>query len=274
MNNVIVKKKRGRGRPPKAKNIVPTVENIDFSSVGKLSELEIDPRMMESMKTGINSVDQLFSHERGVPCATNIMAIGDPGVGKTTVLLDILATIQNKGRECLFISGEMGRKQMFKYAKRFPQFNCVETLFMSDFIEFNTKDVIEQILDIGYDLVLIDSMAEVIDGIRDDNSMDRKTAESFLIDLMVKNNKGENEKNLYTTFLAIQQVTKGGEFVGSNKLKHLTDAMIEMRRDSERDGGNTFMKFVKNRNGEVDKRMNFHLGMNKLEYGLVTGVEE
>jgi predicted ATP-dependent serine protease len=61
------------------------------------------------------------------------MCIGDPGVGKTTVLLDLLASVQiiNPERKCLFISGEMGKKQMFKYSQRFPQFGIVKTLFVS-----------------------------------------------------------------------------------------------------------------------------------------------
>ena len=102
-------KKRGR---PSKKNLVagltvaPTLIDLDII---KLNNLDIDPRMMETMKSGM-SIDDLISHEGGVPCATNIMCIGDPGVGKTTVLLDVLSGVQNRGRKCLFISGEMGKK--------------------------------------------------------------------------------------------------------------------------------------------------------------------
>jgi DNA repair protein RadA/Sms len=187
------------------------------------------------------------------------MAIGDPGVGKTTVLLDVLAGIQNLGRKVLFISGEMGRKQMYKYTNRFPQFGNVQTLFMSDYLEYNTKDVVEQILNQGWDCILIDSIAEIIDGVRDDNNWDRKMAESWLVDMCVKMNKGENDRNIFTSFLLIQQVTKSGVFVGSNKLKHLTDAMLEMRRRSEKDGGGTYMMFSKNRNGESGMEMGYDL---------------
>jgi hypothetical protein len=128
---------------------------------------------------------------------------GPPGVGKTTVLLDLLASIQIRGRKCLFISGEMGKKQMFKYTERFPQFGLVKTLFMSDYLNYNTKDVIEQALDMGFDLVLIDSAAEVIEGVRDDNGWDRKMAESWLVDICNKNNKGENKENKYTSFFIV-----------------------------------------------------------------------
>jgi len=183
------------------------------------------------------------------------------------VLLDVLSAAQNKGNKCLFISGEMGKKQMFKYTQRFPQFGNIETLFMQDFLEYNTKDVIEQVLDRGYDLVLVDSATEIIDGVRDDNNWDRKMAESWLVDVCVKNNKGENKTKSFTSFMLIQQVTKAGVFAGSNKLKHLVDAMGEMRRESERDGGGTFINFNKNRNGLVDVKMYFELSNSVIRYG-------
>ena len=188
-------------------------------------------------------------------------------------MLETMPSIEKSGRKCLFISGEMGRKQMFKYTKRFKQFGCVTTLFLSDYIEYNSKDVIEQVLDMGFDCVLMDSIAEVVDGVRDDNRWDRKTAESWLVDICVKNNKGENDEEKFTSFLLIQQVTKAGEFVGSNKLKHMTDATLEMRKESDRDGGGTYLEFTKNRNGSVNQRLSFTLLNSDIEYGMITGIE-
>ena len=262
--------KRGKGRPKKVQNVTYVPSVIDFTQVTKLNSLDIDPKMLESMPSGLGNMDKFLSHEGGVPCASNIMGIGDPGVGKTTILLDVLSGIQNRGRKVLFISGEMGRKQMYKYTNRFPQFGNIQTLFMSDYLEYNTKDVVEQILNQGWDCVLIDSIAEIIDGVRDDNNWDRKMAESWLVDNCVKNNKGENDKNIFTSFLLIQQVTKSGVFVGSNKLKHLTDAMLEMRRRSEKDGGGTYMMFSKNRNGESGMEMGYDLGANNIVYGSIS----
>ena len=262
--------KRGKGRPKKVQNVTYVPSVINFDQVTKLNSLDIDPKMLESMPSGLGNMDKFISHEGGVPCASNIMGIGDPGVGKTTILLDVLSGIQNRGCRVLFISGEMGRKQMYKYTNRFPQFGNIQTLFMSDYLEYNTKDVVEQILNQGWDCVLIDSIAEIIDGVRDDNNWDRKMAESWLVDMCVKMNKGENDKNIFTSFLLIQQVTKSGVFVGSNKLKHLTDAMLEMRRRSEKDGGGTYMMFSKNRNGESGMEMGYDLGANSIIYGSIS----
>ena len=270
MQNVNVVKRKGR---PSTKNVTYTPSLIDFSKVTKLDNLDIDPNMMATMKTGLK-IDNLISHEGGIPAATNIMMIGDPGIGKTTVLLDVLSAAQNRGAKCLFISGEMGKKQMFKYTQRFKQFGNIETLFMQDYLEYNTKDVIEQVLDMGYDLVLMDSAAEIIDGVRDDNNWDRKMAEAWLVDVCVKNNKGENKTNAYTSFMLIQQVTKSGVFAGSNKLKHLVDAMGEMRREAERDGSGTYINFTKNRNGLVDNKMYYELSNSKIVYSAVVVNEE
>ena len=161
--------------------------------------------------------------------------------------------------------------------------SCVDALnainglveILNEFAITNKKPLLgicvglQMFADLGYDLVLIDSIAEVIEGARDDNGWDRKTAESWLVEVCVRNNKGENKQSKFTSFLLIQQVTKSGEFVGSNKLKHMTDAMLEMRRESERDGGGCFMMFNKNRNGNVNKKVSFALSNNKIDYGIL-----
>ena len=87
-------KKRGRPSKKQVANftVIPTELKLD---IVQLSNLDIDPRMMNTMESGL-PIDKLISHEGGVPCATNIMCIGDPGVGKTTVLLDLLASMNNK----------------------------------------------------------------------------------------------------------------------------------------------------------------------------------
>ena len=48
-------------------------------------------------------------------------------------------------------------------AKGSPKFNEVDILFMGDYTEFNPETVVKQALEPGYDVVLIDSLAEVAD---------------------------------------------------------------------------------------------------------------
>lgn len=244
---------------------------IEFDKVDKLSHLMVGEDMLVSNRTG-QVIDTLFSYEGGIPVGTNIMCTGDPGVGKTTVLLHTLANLQltNPNLKCLFICAEMSKIQMFKYTQRFPIFGHVETLFPTDFMEFNFKDVLEQLLKKGYDYVLIDSIVEVLDVVKEEESYTQGQVEKWLVDLCVKQNEAKNERRVHSTLLLIQQVTKAGVFVGSNKLKHITDAHLEMKREGVREGGGTYLVFTKNRNGQSGVRFGYQLTNSEIHYGEVT----
>lgn len=247
---------------------------IDLSKVKKLRNLDVTEDMLKRYSTG-QPIDQLFSYEGGVPVGTNIMCTGDPGVGKTTLLLHTLANLQvaNKGLKCLFVCAEMSKIQMFKYTKRFPIFGEVDTVFPQDYSDNEFKDVLEQLLQKGYDYVLMDSIVEVLEAVRDESGYSQSQAEKWLIDLCVTNNEAKNKRGVHTSMMLIQQVTKSGVFVGSNKMKHITDAHMEIRRNSERDGGGTYIEFSKNRNGQAGMRFGYILSNDKIEYGTLRQAE-
>ena len=76
---------------------------------------------------------------------------------------------------------------------------------------------------------------------------------------MYRHNLGANRSKCFTSFLNVQQVNKGGSFVGSNKLKHMTTGMMEIRFVDERTQDERFVTFSKNRRGHVGKQMYFDL---------------
>jgi DNA repair protein RadA/Sms len=209
------------------------------------------------MPTG-RAIDQLFTLEGGLPKATNYMVVGDPGVGKSTVTLDILSDLIKGGYKCLFISAEMTRIDLYKYVQRYPKFGDIDILFLGEYIDDNPKLVIEEALSPGYDVVLIDSFVEVQEAVKEVNRLTTSGSEKWLIDQMIRNNLGNNQTKKHTTFLAIQQVTKGGVFVGSNKLKHNTTGMMEIRYEDEV-SGTAYVMFTKNRRGPVNRKMYFSL---------------
>ena len=233
----------------------------------QVSDLTYDPKIFIPMKTG-DSIDYMFSSEGGIYPGTNYMIIGDPGIGKSTQTLDILSKIKKNDptKKILFISGEMNQIDMFEYVQRYPSFGKIPTLFLCDYLDDNPKDVIEETLKQGWDIILIDSFIEVQEAVQATNNLTRTSAEKWLIDQMIINNKGNNDNKCYSTFLAIQQVTKGGNFVGSNKLKHNTTGMIELRYSSEF-AGDRYAKVTKNRRGFKYEKIYFSLeGIESVEY--------
>jgi len=216
-------------------------------STTKMKDINFDPSLFRPMRSG-RVVDAHFSSQKGLMKGTNYAIVGDPGIGKTTVMLDMLADLQRKGKKVLFISGEMNQIDMFGYVKRYPKFGDVPILFMGDYTEENNLDVMENILSEGWDVVLIDSMAEVQNAVVDTHKgwMSSKKAETELLNLFERHNLGENDSELNTAFLVIQQVTKGGEFAGSNRFKHMMTGMAHMKWTKE--GERTFF-FSKNRRG-------------------------
>ena len=252
-----------RGRPPKNATAPKAVlKHVEFT---KMHDVKFDPSLFTPIKTG-TIVDTVLSNEGGIFPGTNTVVIGDPGVGKSTVLLDLLANFQSKGKRVLFISGEMNEIDMFGYVKRYPKFGRVPILFMQNYPQ-NPQAAIELSLNQGFDIVLIDSWAEVNDMVQEENGWTRKKAESWLLDLMDKHNKAGNERNKHTAFINIQQMTKAGDFAGSNRIKHMTTAMAHLKFDGRGRDALRYMAFSKNRRGDVGDKIFFSLFRpNNVEY--------
>ena len=221
----------------------------------RMCDQKFDPSLFEPMVTG-KPIDTVFSSIGGIPKATNYMIVGDPGVGKSTVTLDILSDLTSAGARTLFISAEMTRIDLFGYVQRYPKFGHIDCLFLGEYLDEDPKAIFETALSPGYDVVLIDSFAEVLEAIKSTAKLTTSAIEKLLVDTMIRHNLAGNDTARHTTFLVIQQVTKGGEFVGSNKLKHNTTGMMEIRFDKT---GETFFFFSKNRRGDTHKKMYYSL---------------
>ena len=169
-------------------------KNVNLKLV-KMEDIKFDDNLFIPIKTK-TIVDSILSTEGGIFPGTNTVVIGDPGVGKSTVLLDWIADFQKQGKKVLFVSGEMNEIDLYGYVKRFPKFAKLPIMFMGDYSDC-PKEAIEQVFNQGYDVVLIDSWAEVTSMVQDQMGWARKKVESWLLDLLDKNNNHDS-----TFFLA------------------------------------------------------------------------
>ena len=235
---------------------VPTGTKPVEITLTKLDDLFIDDSLFVPLQTG-TIVDKFLSTEGGFLPGTNVMSTGAPGIGKTTVLLELLSKLQSNGKKVLFISAEMNQIDMARYLKRFPHWGQIPIMFLGDWTETCPKAAIEEVLNQGWDLVLTDSYTEVNDTIKEACNLTRGKTEKWFLDLMDNHNKANNTQKLHTTFVTILQLSKGGQFVGSNKLKHMATAMMHLDWDGNENTGRRYMEFSKNRCGQVNKKLYF-----------------
>ena len=252
--------------PAKAvtKRVVKTVKPFRPSSIKLVrgNDLAFNDSIFQPMATG-REIDTILSTEGGLMPGTNMVLVGGPGSGKTTVALDWIASLTHKGFKCLYVSAEMDEIAHYKYCKRMPRVNCVKTLFLKNYAD-NPKEVLEYVFNEGYDVIVVDSIAEVIEMYRDAYRTTESAAEFWFLNLQDKMKKGENKTKYYTTFVNIQQVTKGGEFAGSNRIKHMTDAMAHIERS--KDGLERSIFFSKNRDCDKDFKLFFSIWKDDVFY--------
>jgi archaellum biogenesis ATPase FlaH len=202
--------------------------------------------------------DQLMSDhdaEGGVFAGTANIVIGESGVGKSTITLDLLAKIKQVQPEAkvLYISSEMTRNDLYFYYKKMPIIETIPTLLIMDYLLGRFDKTLEKAIKGEYDVILIDSHQDIIVKLKDVLGWKSTKAETWLTNLII-----EAADKRGKAIFAIQHMTKGGQYVGSTYLKHATTSMMEIRKDET---GRRYAEFTKNRRGGslVGKRLYYSL---------------
>ena len=228
-----------------------------------MRDIHFDDDLFVNYHSG-TALDELLCSYHGLPKGVNYMVIGDPGVGKTTVVLDLVANIatRNQKARILFISAEMNEIDLAIYVGRYPKFADINILFVEADIHGATHhiDQLESVLSQGWDIIAIDSFYELQGIVKEEENITMRLAETKLLSLIKRHNKADNLRHVNTTFLTIQQVTKSGVFVGSNRLKHMITAMMELRLDNPKNiYSDRYVVFSKHRRGDVGVKLYYDL---------------
>ena len=234
-----------------------------MNGIVKMRDVRFDKDLFINFRTR-TILDNLLCSYQGLPKGVNYMIIGDPGVGKTTIILDMLANIRKAqpSARILFISAEMNEIDLAIYVERFPKFGDLNILFIEGGFDEcgHSWQTVADTLDDGWDIVAIDSFHELQGIVKEEENVTNKRAESMLLSLIKQQNKVQNDRGVNTTFLTIQQVTKSGAFVGSNRLKHMITAMMELRLDNPKNiYSDRYITFSKHRRGDVGVKLYYNL---------------
>ena len=234
-----------------------------MTEIVKMRDVRFDPGLFVNFSSG-TVLDNLLCSYQGLPKGVNYMIIGDPGVGKTTIILDLIANIdrQNQGTRILFISAEMNEIDLAVYVQRYPKFGDLNIMFVESDFDSHRHHLheIEDVLQQGWDIVAIDSFHELQGIVKEEEDITMRLTETKLLALIKRHNKANNDTQTNTTFLTIQQVTKSGAFVGSNRLKHMITAMMELRLDNPKNiYSDRYVVFSKHRRGDVGVKLYYNL---------------
>lgn len=258
-NGVVKKMRAGSAAPASPVSLVPALVS-DEPVTPKTEVIEIGKMKFPNFrawKTG-GIIDKLFSDHTeagGIFSGTANIVIGESGVGKSTVTLDILAKIKKEqpSAKILYISSEMTRNDLYFYYQKTPIIANVPTLLVMDYVMGRFDRVLEETINGDYDVILIDSHQDIIVKLADILGWKSTKAQTWLTNLIIDAADRHGK-----TIFAIQHMTKGGQYVGSTYLKHATTSMMEIKFD---DAGRRYVEFSKNRRGGslVNKRLYYSL---------------
>ncbi len=143
---------------------------------------------------------------------------GEPGIGKSTLLLQIALTIQKK---VLYVSGEESQSQIKMRAERLQNSNS-NCLILT---ETNTQNIFRTIEEINPDIVIIDSIqtlyTEYIDASPGSISQIRESTAELI----------KFAKETATPVLLIGHITKDGNIAGPKVLEHMVDVVLQFEGD-------------------------------------------
>jgi DNA repair protein RadA/Sms len=193
----------------------------------------------ERMETGIAELDRVLGG--GIMYGSLTLVGGDPGIGKSTLLLQMCRLLANSGKRVLYISGEESLKQIKLRAMRIGEFNGK----MSLLCETNLSVVEDVIRKETPQVVIIDSIQtmyqETVSAAPGSVSQVREATNVFL----------QLAKGLGTSIFIVGHVTKEGTVAGPRVLEHMVDTVLYFEGD--RYASYRILRGVKNRFGSTNE---------------------
>ncbi len=203
---------------------------------------ELAPDQSHGVSTGSRTVDELLG--QGIMPGSALLLGGEPGVGKSTFLLQLLGSLCTSGQKALYVSGEESLNQLWKRAERLGVLD-------SDLMALNSQRVEDVVSAIGGSsrpaVVVVDSVQTMtsaeVNGIPGSVSQVRSAASRLV----------EEGKKHGVALILVGHVTKEGQIAGPKLLEHMVDAVLYLEGDKE----HLFrmLRVVKNRFGPASNML-------------------
>lgn len=200
---------------------------------------EISTAKEERIATGMKELDRVLGG--GIVPGSLTLVGGDPGIGKSTILLQTCRFLGSAGHSVLYISGEESLKQIKLRAERIGEFTDEVQLLCE-----TNLDIIEEVLKkVKPEVVIIDSIQTMYSedvGSAPGSVSQVREATSVLMQIA---------KGLEISVFIVGHVTKEGTVAGPRVLEHMVDTVLYFEGD--RHASYRILRGVKNRFGSTNE---------------------
>ncbi len=203
----------------------------------KLSEVSLGEQ--ERVSTGYRELDRVLGS--GIVAGSLVLVGGDPGIGKSTLLLQVCRNLAGTGHKVLYISGEESLRQIKLRAGRIGEISG-ELYFLC---ETSLDAVGDAIREMSPEMVIIDSIQTMYrEDIASAPGSVSQVRESTNILMQIA-------KGMGITVFIIGHVTKEGVVAGPRVLEHMVDTVLYF--EGERNASYRILRGVKNRFGSTNE---------------------
>jgi len=193
----------------------------------------------ERFLTGISEFDHVLGG--GIVAGSLVLLAGSPGIGKSTLLLQVAGSLAASGKRCLYVSGEESLEQVKLRAERLR----IDSPKLIIFSETNLQEIVTQIKQVEPNFAIIDSIQTLYDedfsGSPGSIGQVKQCAEQLLY--LAKSRR-------IPIFLS-GQITKEGAIAGPKVLEHIVDAVLYF--EGSRDHLYRILRVDKNRYGTTSE---------------------
>jgi DNA repair protein RadA/Sms len=229
-------------RPPGALAPSKGAKRGGLTFEGLQSDTPAPPRIV----TGVDEFDRVCGG--GVVPGSAILVGGDPGVGKSTLLLQVVASAAMRGVRCAYISGEEAVEQIRGRAARMGLAQAGVRLAA----ETALRDILEGLKKEPFDLVIIDSIQTMWSDAHEAGPGSVTQVRSCAAELV------RMAKKRGIAVILVGHVTKDGQIAGPRVVEHMVDAVLSF--EGERGYPFRVLRGAKNRFGATDEIGVFEMG--------------
>jgi DNA repair protein RadA/Sms len=218
----------------------PQTRQRGLGGSGKVTLLkDVDCDGNVRLHTGMGELDRVLGG--GIISGSLVLVGGDPGIGKSTLLLQMTATLSAADVACLYVSGEESLTQIKVRARRLN----IPSPNLPIFSETNLTAVLEAAEKVRPKILVLDSIQTVynpdLPGSPGSETQLKEAAHRLMV----------FAKTLNCTVFLVGHVTKGGQIAGPKMIEHMVDTVVYF--ESEKQSLFRVLRAVKNRFGATNE---------------------